>query len=471
VTFATLVLCCSFSAIPIDDDWTRFRGPNGSGVADVGSLPAEFGPQQNLIWRTELPPGHSSPVLWNDRIFLTAVENDILLTIAIDRESGQELWRREAPRDRREALDPRNNPASPSPAVDASGAYVFFPDFGLLGYSHDGELRWQRPLGPFNNIYGMGASPVLCDDRIILNCDQNLGSFIAAFDRSNGEQIWKTDRPEATSGHCTPILYRPASGPAQIIAVGSFYVTAYAIEDGAKVWWVGGLCFEMKSTPVIGGDLLYINGYGSPMNEADAEFRIDNFDDVVKAKDGNGDGFLGLDEMPDELAKNFFPAIDLDGGGTLDRREWEYFQQSIASKNSMLAIRLGGEGDMTAQNTVWKYVRNIPQLPSPLLYRDRLYMINDQGIATCLDPATGTALHRGRLEGASGNFYASPVAGDGKLFFVSEEGKVAVADASDSFDVIAVNELGERCYATPALDQRRIYVRSEKALYAFGQDP
>jgi outer membrane protein assembly factor BamB len=314
----------------------------------------------------------------------------------------------------------------------------------------------------------MGASPIVCDDKVIMICDQNVESYIAAFDCKDGREIWRTARPEATSGHCTPIVIKSSRGESQIVAIGSFYVTAYAPASGEKLWWVGGLCFEMKSTPVVHGDILYINGYGSPMNEEQVSFSVKDFGDVLAEKDGDGNQKLTLAEMPDELAKNFFPVVDLDNNGSLVEKEWEYFQASIASKNSMMAIRLGGSGDMTAQSIIWKYFKNIPQLPSPILYNDRLFMISDQGIVTSLNPQTGESLKRGRLQGAAGNVYASPVAADGKLFFVTEKGLVAVTDASDEFKVLAVNNLEENCYATPAFDERRIYIRTEKGLYAFG---
>jgi outer membrane protein assembly factor BamB len=236
------------------------------------------------------------------------------------------------------------------------------------------------------------------------------------------------------------------------------------------VWWVGGLCFEMKSTPVIYGDMVFINGYGSPQNEAEATFKIDEFSAVLAAKDSDSDGLLKLEEMPDELSKNFFSAVDLDANGKLNAKEWEYFKQSIASKNSMMGIRLGGSGEMTSKNVVWKYFRNIPQLPSPVIANGLLFMISDQGIVTCLNPINGEALKRGRLQGASGNVYASPVAADDKLYFVTEDGKVAVTDTTSDFNILAVNELHENCYASPAFDSKRIYIRTDKGLYAFGTE-
>src|SRR5262245_38870131 len=145
-------------------DWSRFRGPNGSGVSSATNVPTEFGPQKNLLWRLPLPPGHSSPILHRDRIYLTAFRGDALMTIAIDRTAGRIVWEQPAPQVKTKVVDKRNNPASPSPAVDDSGVYIFFPDYGLIAYDLGGKQRWAMPLGPFNNIYGMGASPVIVGD-------------------------------------------------------------------------------------------------------------------------------------------------------------------------------------------------------------------------------------------------------------------------------------------------------------------
>ncbi len=467
---AAIAIIYASAAFGDEQSWSRFRGPNGSGVSHVAKLPTEFGPEKNLAWRTELPAGHSSPVILDDKIFVTAAENQKLFTICLDRSTGDQCWRAEAPRSRTEKLDHRNHPASPSPVVDNDAVHVFFPDFGLISYSLDGHQRWRLPLGPFNNLYGMGASPIVVDDLVVLVCDQNLDSFMVAVNKNDGSVAWNVKRTEATSGHCSPIIYRPNGGDsAQIIVPGSFYLTAYEATTGKKLWWVGGLCFEMKSTPVIHRDAVFINGYGSPQNQPETKITIDLFADVLAKKDADNDSRLSLAEMPDKLSANFFPAIDLDQNAALDEREWNYFRASIASENSMMSIQLGGSGDMTTTNLLWKYHKNIPQLPSPLVYDNRLYMISDRGIVTCFDPSRGQVLFRGRLDGAQGNVYASPVAADGKIYFVTLAGKIAVVRAGDDLEILAVNDLAEKCYATPAIVENHIYVRTEKALYCFGQ--
>jgi len=448
------------------EDWSRFRGPNGSGISATGDLPLTFGPEENVIWKTELPFGHSSPILTEDRIYLTAVRNSELVTIALDRTSGRILWERPAPRPRTEKLDTRNGPAGPSPAVDGTDIYVFFADFGVISYDRSGQERWRVPLGPFNNIYGMGASPVLVNDLVILVCDQSTNSFILALDKKSGAVRWRTARPEAHSGHSTPIVYQPAGGGLQILAPGSFQLTSYDVTTGAKVWWVRGLSFELKSTPVVSGGVLFINGFGSPENQPGAQRKIPPYAEVLAAYDKNGDKQLLQAELPKEHARSW---IDLDGDGAVTAEEWDYYQAAMASENGMLAIRLGGTGDVTDTNVLWKYHKSVPQLPSPLVYKDVLYMVNDGGIVTTLRPGTGETIAQSRLKGATDAFYASPVAADNKVFMASERGKIAVLPTDGSLEPVAVNDLDDDIYATPAISEGRIYVRTRGMLYCFGR--
>ena len=457
------------SASGAGQDWSRFRGPNGSGIVRVANVPTEFGPTKNLLWRRPLPPGHSSPVLQGDRIYLTAFRGEALLTLAIDRGTGRVLWERTAPRGATQAVDKRNNPASPSPAVDDDGVYVFFPDYGLIGYDTSGGERWKLPLGPFKNIYGMGASPIVVGDLVVLGCDQNVGSFLIAVDKRTGRVRWKTERPEARSGHSTPIVWRGTDGRDQIVLPGSFLLTSYDARTGRKLWWVRGLSFEMKSTPVIGGDTIYVNGYGAPVNDPGNKVTVPSAGDVWKTADADANGVLSKTEFPKFTSAFWFDVADLDMNGSLTRDEWGYFRAALDSENGMLAIRLGGSGDVTDTAIRWKYQRSVPQLPSPLLYGGVLYMVNDNGIVTMLEPDTGAVIKQGRLAGAPGAVFASPVAGANKIFVTTEDGAVAVVTPGRDLAVLAVNDLGEHAYATPALAEGRVYLRTTTALYAFGQ--
>jgi outer membrane protein assembly factor BamB len=451
------------------DGWTRFRGPNGSGVGSGGSLPTDIGPDSNIIWKATVPEGYSSPVLSEDRIFLTALEDDRLLTIGIDRLSGRELWRRESPRPRVDRLDRRNNPAAPSAAVDDERVYVFFAEFGLLAYDVDGNELWSIPLGPFDNLYGMGASPVAFDGKVLLVADQRTGSFLIAVDGASGEIVWRVDRPEAASSHATPVVWQPVNGEPQLLVVGSFLFSGYSIATGERLWWVRGMIHEMKSVPVVADGVAYVNGYGSPLNDPGNTLDVGAFEDAL-AYDTNGDGLLSREELPEGRARRRIGMSDLDRDGMLSENDWNYFRNSMSMTNGMFAIRLGGAGDMTEENFLWLYSRAVPQLPSPLLYEGLLYMINDGGIVTILDPANGERLDQGRLQQAVDSYYASPVAGDGKIYMVSELGKVSVLDPGERLAVISSADLDDTVYATPAIADGRIYVRTGSTLYCFGLD-
>src|SRR5215470_4160673 len=215
------------------DEWSQFRGPNGSGVSETKGLPTEFGPTKNVVWKTELPAGHSSPVLTDDRIFVTAHTKEKLFVICLDRHTGKILWQREVPRAHEGRLQNVNGPASPSPVTDGTNVYVFFQDFGMISYDRAGKERWKLPLGPFNMFYGFGASPILVDNKVILPVDQDSPvSYLIAVDKDSGRVRWKVDRPAVISGYSTPIVYQPKQGPKQIVIPESFQLSAYSSEDG-----------------------------------------------------------------------------------------------------------------------------------------------------------------------------------------------------------------------------------------------
>jgi outer membrane protein assembly factor BamB len=449
-------------------DWTRFRGPNGSGVADSSGFPTEFGPEKNVVWKVALPPGHSSPILDGDRVYVTASEGDSLLTLAIDRASGAILWRSEAPRPRVLRVDKRNNPASATPVTSGGNVFVFFQDFGLISYDRTGRERWKVPLGPFDNAYGMGASPIVADGLVIMVCDQSNGSFMIAVGEGDGTIRWRVERPESKSGHSTPVVYRPANAPAQLLVPGSFLLASYAIATGEKLWWARGLAFEMKATPVMDGPTVFIHGTSTSAYQDSYDGKIPSFEDLRADNDKDRDGRFSREEAPDALVKKWFSLMDLDHDGFLNPQEWSYYQAGRSSKGGMWAFTLGGKGDVTETAARWHYDRSIPQLTSPLIYKGVLYIVNDGGIMTAIDPLKGEPLLRSRLEGAVDSYYASPVAGHGKILVVSESGKAVVLKADGALSVLAVNELDAMVYATPALADNRLYLRTTDAIYCFG---
>jgi outer membrane protein assembly factor BamB len=459
-------MSCTLAA----SDWPQFRGANASGVSETTSLPSEFGPSKNVLWKTALPPGHSSPVLTADRIFLTAFDADHLYVFTLDRSTGKILWRRELPRLRKQKLHNSNSPASPSVATDGRNAYAFFTDFGLVSYGSDGEERWRVPLGPFNNPFGLGASPVLASGKVIQVCDSETGSFVIAIDQKTGRTVWRTERPDMTRGFSTPLVYQPKQGGLQILVAGTNRFIAYEVETGKEIWWVRGLTWQMKPTPVLEGDVAYVLGWAGGADQG-SQVTLPTFDQMLRTADANHDGKLSIDELDDPQYKSDFAESDLDGDGFMGEREWEKYREKRASVNSVMAIRLGGSGDMTEKNILWKFYKSLPNVPSPLLYQNVLYLMKEGGILTALNPATGSVLKQGRLTGALDFYYSSPVGADGMIFTASQDGHVSVIKAGADWQVLAVNDMDDEVYATPAPVDRRLYLRTRSALYCFAKKP
>ena len=233
---------------------------------------------------------------------------------------------------------------------------------------------------------------------------------------------------------------------------------------------VRGLACEMKSVASIDDDTLYINGFGSPENQPGAKVAVAPSADVFSSSDRNKDAKLAKDEIPAGHAERALSFADLDTDGQMSVDEWDYYKAAMDSENGMLAIELGGSGDMTAKAVKWRFQRGIPQLPSPLLYKGVLYMVNDAGgIVTTLNPETGELIQQGRLKVPTDRYYASPVAADDKIFIATEKGKVIVLPPGGALEAIAVNDLQDNIYATPALVDGKVYLRTTSTLYCFGR--
>jgi len=478
ITLFVAVLLLSPLTLAASDEWSQFRGPNGTGVSETKGLPAEFGPNKNVVWKTPLPAGHSSPVLTRDRIFVTAHDKDKLYVIGLDRQTGKILWQREVPRAHEGRLQNVNGPASPSPVTDGANVYVFFQDFGMLSYDANGKERWKLPLGPFNMFYGFGASPILVDDKVILPVDQdNPSSYLIAVDKNSGKLKWKVERPVVISGYSTPIVYQPKTGAKQIIIPESFQLSAYSVADGKRVWWVRGLACEMKSIASHDDEYLYINGWGFPQNQPGKQVPTISWDEGLAAYDKDKDHMITKAEVSaaggttqmDKLLVAAFEAFDMNRDEKLNDKDWEVFRAMLAAENGLLAIKMGGQGDQTANAIRWRYTKPVPQVPSTLLYQRVLYMINDSGILISFDPMTGNVIKQGRLHGAIDKYFSSPVAADDKVFLIGQGGQVSVLKAAGDWQVLAVNELDDECYATPAIADGRIYIRTRSALYSFGK--
>jgi outer membrane protein assembly factor BamB len=479
--FALLPAVSLLAISAVAADWPMFRGVNGSGVAQVASVPTHFGPEKNVVWKTALPFGHSSPVITGDLIFLTGAdggeradagrgdkvvdEGGKLFTICLNRHTGEVLWKRECPRPRIERYQKVNSPASPSAATDGESVFVFFADYGLLSYSKDGKERWRTPLGPFNNVNGHGSSPIVHKDLVILVCDQDSGSYMIALDKNTGKTRWRVERPEVTRSYVTPAVFQPKSGPAELIVPGAYQVTSYEAGTGKKLWWVRGFSWQPKSLPVIDGDMIYVHGWEGG-GEAETPTETPTWQQALKQYDKNGDERITQDEVDPKMQKGFY-TLDLDSKGHLTARDWEFYRARRAARNTLLAIKHGGRGDVSQSGVVWRMQKFLPNVPSPLLYQGVLYLVKDGGIFSSVDPRSGKILKQGRLTGALDTYYSSPVGAAGKIYLFSQTGVATVLKAGGDWEILASNDMDEEVFATPAAVDDKLYVRTRGTLYCF----
>jgi outer membrane protein assembly factor BamB len=463
--FAPLVLPAVVASVVRAEEVSYFR--HDGGVADDDKRPlVEELSDEHILWRVPLPSGHSTPCVHGDTIYLTTFENEELATVALDRGSGQTRWRKTAPAERIELYHATGSPAAATPACDGERIYVFFGSYGLLAYDLEGQAVWTRPMGPFQDEFGAASSPILIDGKLIVSGDHDKDSFVSAVDCRSGEVLWKTSREGFTRSYATPVVWE-AQGRKQIIVAGALQLVAYDADDGRKLWWVNGLARIVNTTPAQGEGLLYVATW-SPGGDTDTRLSMPSWSDAVAKWDKNQDGKLVRDEVPDAEVLDRFFRIDLDQDTALDEAEWKKYARVFElAQNTLLAIRPQGTGDLTGSGVVWEYRKGLPYVPSPLIYRDLLYMVKNGGILTCLDPADGRLLKQVRLAGTD-NYYSSPVAGDGKLYLVGEQGMVSVLRSGAKCELLGSRDLGERTVATPVIAEGEIYLRTEKALYCFG---
>ena len=451
------------------DDWPQFRGVGGRGLAESSrSLPTEIGPEsEHIAWKIAFPPGHSSPVLHGKRLFLTAVRDKALVTIAVSRSKGEILWEQKAPYKKLEEIHAIGSHAQPSPATDGKRVVSLFGSSGLYCHDVDGRLLWKKEMGPFNNDFGAGTSPVIVDDLVITVQDHDTDSFVAAYDKKTGRLAWKTDRAEFPRNYCSPVIWR-VGGKKQIIVAATLRVVGYDLETGKELWTVRGLSRAVCNTPVVGGDgKLYVAGWARG-GDIDERISVEPFAKLVAARDKNKNGTLEREELEKGHAiERRYPQVDRDKTGTITRKEYEYYRNLFdVARNVVMAIKPGASGDATKSHVAWEYRRHIPFCASPLFFNNTVFTVKDGGILTSLDARSGKPLQTKRVAGA-GNYYSSPVAGDGKVYLLDQKGRLSVVSGEGKWKVLHRAQFGEETYATPAIVDGRIYLRTDGHLYCF----
>lgn len=463
----TLATVVSLSSLASAADWLQFRGPGGSGVsASTAKLPKELGPQDHVLWKADVPPGHSSPVVTKDRIFLTAVRDKQLLTMGLDRLSGKVLWEAEAPYETLEKIHRTGSLAQSTPATDGDIVVSFFGSSGLHAYDRTGKHLWSHRMGPFKNDFGAGSSPIIVGDSVILVEDHDIDSFIASYDKQTGKLNWRTDRSEFFRNYATPVVWE-VDGKKEIVVSATLRIVGYDFETGKEKWTVTGVSRIINMTPVIGPDNTLYAACFSPGAEGEDRVVPPSVEDLF-ASDTNKNGTIEESEFPDNPLKKRFSQIDRNKDEHITREEYRAVSRALSEgRNVVLAVKPGGTGDITKTHVKWEYTQQIPYCPSPLLYNNVLFMVKDGGILTSLDATTGKLIKRGRLT-STGGFYASPIVGDGKLYLMSQEGDLSVVSAQGQWEELSSAKFEADGHSTPAIVNGRIYARLGSQLYCFG---
>ena len=457
-------------------NWPQFRGPNATGVAAPDAAPpVKFHAPK---WKIPLPVGHSSPTIWGERIFLTSFDTDSkkLELLCVSVKNGAILWRRVAPAPQIEETHVVSNPATASPAVDADRVYAYFSSYGVMAFNHAGEPQWTAALPMPKTHHGSGASPILAGELLIVNHDAMQDGYLVALDRATGKQVWKQAYPHSgrVESYSTAIAWHE-----QLIVHRAGVFEAYAAATGSRLWSMPENT-SGASTPVASDAVIYVSTWNN-LGEDDQRPALPDFPALLKLYDKNGDGAISAEEFPDKLlytarpgletipnSQNYvaFRSVDRNKNGLIEAPEWEEFRHRVntmATDHGLLAIRVDGG----KPSVIWRENTSIPEVPSPLLYQNRLFLVRNGGVATCLDAETGRVIYRARV-GAPGAYFASPIAADGRVYLGSSEGVITVlASDGDQLKMLAKNEVGEELVATPAIAGKSIYVRTLRNLYAF----
>lgn len=445
------------------DNWPQFRGPDGQGGSPESKLPLPFGPDESVLWKKEIPQGHSSPCIWEDRLFLTTFESGQLTTLAMDRHDGSLIWKQSVSPTKIERGHRNGTPANSTPTTDGSFVYVYFGSFGLVKYDFEGKEIWQLPLPVPITQHGASSSPLLANDRIILQVDQDVDSHLLCVDVEQGQVLWKTQRPGFRRGFSTPIAWPPKQ-PMTVITSGTLRVCSYDLNNGNLVWEMGGLPNETVASPAHDDEHIYISGWtmGSGVT------RMPDFDELLR-NDTNSNQSIEKDEATGP-ARMHFSYIDADKDNRIDRSEW-VSMTSIFNKSENALLALKPNHDPSVQPSLaWKQTRGLPYVPTPLAYRGHVYLIKNGGMITCVNASSGEYVYQEERIGALGDYYASPIAVDNHILVASQRGVVTVIEAgTPELNIVHQIDFKDTIMATPAAVNGKLYLRTSKTLYCFGQ--
>lgn len=454
------------------EDWPQFRGVNGSGVSTENkALPAEFSFENKMLWRADLGDGLGSAIVVGDRVFNTGMTGEQTFSVFChEAATGKELWRKDFDTGALPRITPPNSQASSTPAADDKNLYVYFSTLGILAFDQaSGDELWRHkiPMPAYLMDWGPGASPIVVDGRVIFVQDDDLNPFVAALDVKTGEEVWRTNRPEMLAGYALPVLCT-ANGRTDLVIAGSGKLKGYDPATGEERWTCNTLLRTIMTSPVVVDDTIYIavQSYGDATRTLKYA--------LMQWLDTNQDGKLERAEAPEEFHERF-DLSDKNKDANIDEDEIETaFQHPdnlVGGGNTIQAVRGGGSGDVTKTHLLWNIDNKSPSnLASPLVVSNRLHVVKSGGIASCFDASNGDEIWgRTRLRNF-GDYYASPIAGDGKIYFAGRNGFVVVAEDSPELNILAKNDIGEEILATPSISNGRIFFRTQESVICISNE-
>lgn len=482
---ATIVfLATSATVSQVAADWPQFRGTNGAGIA-AEAVPVEFGPGKNELWSIPLGAGHSSPCVVGDSIFLTTFDKETkhLNVLRIARKDGSVVWSRSISIDKIEKGHPSFNPASSTLACDGERVIAYFGSFGLICFDVDGEKQWEIKLPLTKSYAGNATSPAIIGDKVILYRGNHVDHFLLAVDKRTGAEVWKVPQDEPFHLELACTSYPIVSGNKLIVHTARS-VQAFEIETGKRIW-VTKCATTATSTPVLAGNEVIVAAWNK-MGEPALRPEFPSFEELITKHDKDADKLISKDELPHmmifhrpdgtEAPQNGAPLrfrnADKDQDGEITAEEWNQQLNGIEKfragykTHGLLAIPIDSQGIIGTDKVRTLATQAIPEVPSPLVHDGIVYCVKNGGVLSCIEIATGKLLSKVRTKG-KGTHYASPIIAGGKLYSTAGDGTISVLSLGAKPEVLAVNKVGDRTYATPAVSDGVLYVRTHGKLFAF----
>jgi len=465
--------------------WPQFRGPNGSCIANENAKPPVKFEDKNLEWKTDLPLGFSSPVVWDNKIFLTGSIEDKkeLLTICLNRKDGKILWQKSVFPDTLERYTSISNPATNTVVTDGERVIAYFASCGLICYNMEGKEQWKYPKRSTKYQNNNGTSPVIKGDKLIHLDDEGSDRYLLALDKKTGQVIWKTPYllvpfPDQ-GGQTTPCVYN------DIIVVHRVgEIAGYSVNDGSNIWNYQ-ILTEAGGSPVMAGNKVVV-GCWHNWGEDEELLKLPDYDDLIQKSDSNKNGRISISELPDNIMlfqrteikeisgtiaplKEFFWMFDNNADKEFDREEWAgiiAMKEFYEKPPRLIAINSESKGQLSDSALLWTVTKHIPDIPSPIFYNNRVYMIANGGFITCINPDAGNIVYQVRVENP-GAYFATPVAANGLLYLFGYNGKLTIIKAGDELKIVAQHDFKDNIAATPAIIGNSIYIRTKKGLLAY----